>query len=405
MSETLALEDAKALIGLCRAGKLYEIESWIASGKSIHMPPTMKQTPLRVAIEIGFHSLIELLARTEDSVAIKNAALAYAVELRRLELVQLLVSYGAEIQSVSLVDVLLTWEPKMIRFFLDSGADAITGAPFAIGFKEKVRTSLRLFVEYRRAHPELAASLQEQADRALRHFCDEGNMKWVSLLLWAGANPRTRGPDLDDRWADDPECHTTALMEACSRGNVEVLKKLKPDSNVDDLSELLSSAAYSTSKEMIKYLLALGAKPNDKPNGGSSALDHCLHHLNFPSFEALRSNRLATKYEVSATLECIRELVEHGARWKPEERHHMNWIRQGLYKCEPAVTVDLVKLLAGKKACSEETLEQLLDPPRMRSHLSTIGLNMFTGTRTKHRKSGESAGGTRSVHNRPQERG
>jgi hypothetical protein len=90
----------------------------------------------------------------------------------------------------------------MIRFFLENGADVITGAPFAVAFREKIRTALRSYVE--KAHPELASGLQEQADRALRHFCNEGDLKWISLLLWAGANPRSRGPDLDDRWADDP---------------------------------------------------------------------------------------------------------------------------------------------------------------------------------------------------------
>ncbi len=96
MSESLTLEDGKVLISLCRAGKLYEIEKWIASGKSIRTPPQTKKTPLRVATDLGFHSLIELLVRNEDSVAAKNEILSEAVERRRLDLVQLLVSYGAE---------------------------------------------------------------------------------------------------------------------------------------------------------------------------------------------------------------------------------------------------------------------------------------------------------------------
>jgi hypothetical protein len=111
--------------------------------------------------------------------------------------------------------------------------------------------ALRPFVEYKKAPPEHAAALQEQADRALRHFCYEGDLKWISLLLWAGADPRSRGPALDARWADDPECHTTALREACSKGSLDVLKKLKIDPHTDDLSELLSSAAL-TSKETIE---------------------------------------------------------------------------------------------------------------------------------------------------------
>jgi hypothetical protein len=54
VSETLTLEEAKTLIALCRAGKLYEIERWIASGKSIRTPAKVK-APLQVAIDVGFH--------------------------------------------------------------------------------------------------------------------------------------------------------------------------------------------------------------------------------------------------------------------------------------------------------------------------------------------------------------
>ncbi len=254
MPETLSPEDSKELLGLCRAGKLYDIEKWIADGKSIRTSPQIKKPPLQVAMDLGFHSLVELLIRNEDRVEVKNRALAEAIERKRVDLVELLVSYGAEIRSVPLCDVLLTWEPQMIQFFLDHGADVITGAPFACAFRERVRTALRPYVEYKKAHSELAPALQEQADRALRYFCYEGDLKWVSLLLWAGANPRSHGPDMDDRWVDDPECHTTALKESCSKGNLDVLKKLKPDPRSDDLSELLSSAALATSREVTEDL-------------------------------------------------------------------------------------------------------------------------------------------------------
>jgi len=96
------------LIALCRAGKLDEIEKWIASGRSIHTQPKTKKTPLQVAIDVGFHSLIELLVRNEDCQETKNRALSAAVSGRRLDLVQLLVLYGAEITAVPLADVLRT---------------------------------------------------------------------------------------------------------------------------------------------------------------------------------------------------------------------------------------------------------------------------------------------------------
>jgi hypothetical protein len=45
-----------------------------------------------------------------------------------------------------------------------------------------------------------------------------------------------------------------------------------------------------------------------------------------------------------------------------------------LLKCEPDVTVALMKLFAKYKAAPAEMLEKLLDTPRMRGHLSRAGL-------------------------------
>jgi len=181
---TLHLEDAKLLISLCLQGKLYEVEKWIAEGKSLHVPPECKATPLRVALERGFHSLVELLARNDSGQKVKNDALIEAVSLRNMEFVQVLLNHGAQISCVPFSHVLLNWDPVLIRFFLDRGADFITGWPFTEAFTTKIRTSLRPFLECKRNHPDLAHDLQKQADSALRYFCDAGNEKWVSLMLW-----------------------------------------------------------------------------------------------------------------------------------------------------------------------------------------------------------------------------
>ena len=152
-----------------------------------------------------------------------------AVSSRRLDLVELLLANGAEITSVPLANVLLTWDPKLIRFFLDHGADPVKGRPFAEAFGARVRTALRPFVEYKRAHPDLASQLQEQLDCALRYFSGEGDLKWVSLLMWAGGDPRSRGPCQEKEYTEDPECYTSGLEEACHAENLDVLKRLKPD--------------------------------------------------------------------------------------------------------------------------------------------------------------------------------
>jgi hypothetical protein len=168
-------------------------------------------------------------------------------------------------------------------------ADPAKGSPFAVAFGHKVRTALRTFLECKRSRLELAAELQEQADCALRHFCSKGETKWISLMLWAGADSRSLGPSLEKEYTNDPEGYTSGLKVVSYAGNVEVLKKLKPDAGRDDLNDLLHCAAISGRHEATRHLLQIGAHPNDKPDGCSSALDTCLWHLNFGSFALYHS--------------------------------------------------------------------------------------------------------------------
>jgi hypothetical protein len=139
---------------------LYDVERWIAAGKSLDGIVSKKKTLLQIAVDTGFHSLVELIARHEHSQSSKDAALTDSVSLRRLDFVELLLQNGAQINAVPFVDVLLSWDPVLIRFFLDHGADPIKDNAFAVAFGAKVRTALRPFVEYKQAHPEHANALQ-----------------------------------------------------------------------------------------------------------------------------------------------------------------------------------------------------------------------------------------------------
>lgn len=366
-------KEAKELVRLCHTGRLYEVEKWINNGKSLEIPSTMKRgrqrSLLEVAVGTGFHSLVELIAKHEASQSARSAALSGAVSSRRLDLVELLLANGADIKSVSLADVLLTWEPSLIRFFLDHGADPVEGQPFAEAFGAKVRTALRPFLDYKRAHPDLATALQEQLDCALRYFCHEGDLKWVSLLMWAGGDPRSHGPSLWEKYTEDPECYTTGLEEACRSENLDVLKRLKPDPSQDNFTELLNYAAIWGREEMLEYLLEGGANPNDKTNGGSSALDIILRGVSIVRSDAYGWKKHKSKYEVSGYLNCARVLLAHGAMWNPEEGYEMNYVRRKLLDCEPDVTIELLRLFHKYNACPAVLVHRLLGTPRMRDHL------------------------------------
>jgi hypothetical protein len=63
------LDDIRPLHQLCREGRLYDVERWIADGKPLQLTSeslpkgTRPKTALQIALETGQHSLATLLNR------------------------------------------------------------------------------------------------------------------------------------------------------------------------------------------------------------------------------------------------------------------------------------------------------------------------------------------------------
>jgi hypothetical protein len=56
-------EQIKELVRFRRSGRLYDVERWIVTGKSFEGIIGKRNTLLQIAVEIGFHSLVELIAK------------------------------------------------------------------------------------------------------------------------------------------------------------------------------------------------------------------------------------------------------------------------------------------------------------------------------------------------------
>ena len=126
-------------------------------GKSLTVPKEVRKTPLTVAMSTGFHSLVELLLRHEQSQEVKNDALRQALFLNRPAFVELALAHGAEIGSIPFLDVLMTGDRAVVASFLERGADPITDYPFARAFHElRAKTTLGSYLDCRRSRPDLA---------------------------------------------------------------------------------------------------------------------------------------------------------------------------------------------------------------------------------------------------------
>jgi hypothetical protein len=171
-------EEIQPLVELCKAGNLFAVQDWISAGKAVNPPlcenrRAKRLSPLEIAMERGFHSLVQVLL--EGGAAIESAVywdpMDKALLMRRLDLVQLLVMHGYDPKSIDMELVFSTWDPGIMEYFIDQGADVEQGNPLASAFCSRIRTALRVFKKYKERFP----SFQEQANIALRYHCKEGN--------------------------------------------------------------------------------------------------------------------------------------------------------------------------------------------------------------------------------------
>lgn len=250
-------DDLKELCLLCRAGKLFAVQKWIAGGRRYRMPPgNFATSPVRVAIQRGFHSLVEVLLR-ENALDKEemNDALVRAIDDRNLDLVQLLVEYGADRKMVDFETVLWSRQPAIMRWFVAQGMDLESNYAIARAFRDKHREFLGVYMGVR----DQLRTAQRQATMALRYHAEAGNLKWVSLLLWAGADPRLPVPRLEDSDVDE-ENIDSALAGSVRRGQFEVVKRIKIDPARDDVTALANTYCFFPNPDLIEMLISAGSQ-------------------------------------------------------------------------------------------------------------------------------------------------
>ena len=128
-----APEDIRALHQICREGRLYDVERWIAEGKPLQLAPdairkgTRPKAALQIALESGQHSLALLLLSHGYRLELERyAPLDMALQARRWDLFDLLLEWGADLKSADVYTVLNTYNVELYERFRAAGYD-LTG--------------------------------------------------------------------------------------------------------------------------------------------------------------------------------------------------------------------------------------------------------------------------------------
>jgi ankyrin repeat protein len=380
-----SLEEMKPLIELCRAGKLFAVQEWIGESKPVNLPPLPRRSshaiaPLNIAIDLGFHSLVEVLLKAGATFNLDkwNGTMPRALRKRRFDIVKLLVEHGFDPKQIDMKEVFDTWDPEMMEYFIEKGADVENGNPLAYAFCNRIRTALRIFKRYQGRFP----SFQEQANIGLRHHCKEGNLKWVSLLLWAGADPYAPGNSNYDEERDPDDGGLTALGFAVLYEHFEIfkLKKVKLDINHPAIRDVVRYADRGEGVSLLKQLLERGLNPNDQENGGCSKIQSLLNGIDVDfSFYAWHQRDGRPKIDSERTrdkIKAIHLLAKHGAKWVPEDKDNIKRARRSLLKLTADYTVEFAWIMGRYGSCAKECIQDLVATPTMKKHLANEGARL-----------------------------
>ena len=207
---------------LCRDGRLYDVERWIRAGRPLQVVQgiTVKGRRLTSALEIALdtrnHSLVLLLlCNGYDPNLDARSPPDLAIRLRRWDLVDMLLDWGADVHRMSLSDLFDSYNSNLWNRFQALGVDLTAGHALAEALA--YHTSNKPLLGFAKRHREHDPRFQRHLNIALLHHTEEGNEKGVQLCLWAGADPHAPAPsfrfpsDLDDGNAEGAFLHTEQL--------------------------------------------------------------------------------------------------------------------------------------------------------------------------------------------------
>jgi len=347
--------DIKELMRLVRAGKLFAVQKWIADGRPVTPPKPYWFSPLRVAVKSGFHSMIELLLRLGVEQTELNYMLNHAVWDGDFEVIQLLVEYGADIQAVDFEDVCRTGHPFIIRYFLDRGIDAETDYPFARALCFPKHRYLGVYMKYRHNLP----TFNHQLNLALKYHAQHGNLKWVSLLLWAGGDGHLRLPMIGE--PSDRNNDTSAIEDALLRQHFDIVDKIGLNPRRDNLQRMFQTACNLGNSKVVDRLLPLGANPRG-PKGDDSPMQSAISHFRWEMEE-----QYGFRSEASAkhAIGFVVKLADLGARWAPDG-YEVRRVRSLVCQFDRGFMQHMVREFIEHQVCARAVLYKLMDSPKVK---------------------------------------
>jgi hypothetical protein len=245
--------EVEELVRLCKLGRIYAVERWIAGGKPVqarkYYVPGRRQidSPLAAALDTRQQDLALLLLANGYRIDLEPwSPLTTTISRRAWDLVELLLQWGASPADADPETVLNSYDIETIERFWSLGLDCTEHDCLAWYLSTSTRN--RPAYGWSRRHhsePRVARALAF----ALVQAISEKREKAAHLCVWAGADAHRKVPILkwkDDSVADEEQDCCSAIELAVDFGVGKLLRALRPIPDVDDIDALLASAVTLT---------------------------------------------------------------------------------------------------------------------------------------------------------------
>ncbi|MEY4484402.1 MAG: hypothetical protein RL693_1854 [Verrucomicrobiota bacterium] len=360
----LKLNPTKELLSLVKAGRLFDLQRWVAAGKPLRASESERHPALLIqAVESGFHSMVEEILRTGEWTASELIeGFDTALQARRGDLAELLLEAGAPIQEVDFEELCSSMLVPLMRRFLESGGDPARNNAFAHALDQfKAKPLVGFYKQLRGEYP----ALDDQAAFALSKAVSDKTIRWTCLLIWAGADPYRKVPSNwdDGDWEDELD-YTTAAAEVCWRADDAFFLAMKLKPTKEQALELCSEAASRPS--VVKFEALLRGLTADDLNTGDrkscAALEKLVEHHHW---EFTTPFHYSNKDE--QRIPCIELLLNRGARWNPPIEE-LRRGRSALGSHDGLYVVRVLRLLLYTPGAADVGLVlELCRTPKMRS--------------------------------------
>ena len=356
------------LKAFCKVGRLFEAQRLLEVVGTAKLRRTRKWTPLFMAVDRGFHSLVELLLRYEHSQWDLDKAYEGAHRRRRADLAALILSAPSWSAPIDPVEVLATGEVGVARRLYNAGTDFVEGDTILRGAMRNASGTLKIAQELNLR----SGKVEDQLLSAMVSHAGLGHVASVMHFLRSGFDPHRAARYLDERGRLVDE-QDTAVHIAMYSGKPGFFMSLKPSPEKDDSVALVRTAVFLGDDKLLKVLLNAGFKLNCKPNGGSPALDELFggctmkHHVPMPDYSRRHEPPRYSRVEADAFLRVVESFVLQGARWIPDlDRNEVRMVRDTLLALGDDNVARLFAMLDKHGAAMREDLSKLFAADRMK---------------------------------------